>query len=97
MPINIVPGSKFFEGEPSTSQARCEGVVCRDRAIQSPLPRTKTQLLTCACTHLCYRYPQLVWMSHGDEAVRLPDGFHCVAKSEQARPRPPREKSWLIH
>lgn len=26
---------------------------------------------------------QLVWMSHGDEAVRLPDGFVCVGKSEQ--------------
>lgn len=26
---------------------------------------------------------QLVWMSHGDEAVKLPDGFQCVAKSEQ--------------
>lgn len=26
---------------------------------------------------------QLVWMSHGDEAVKLPDGFVCVAKSEQ--------------
>ncbi len=24
-----------------------------------------------------------VWMSHGDEAVRLPDGFQTVAKSEQ--------------
>jgi anthranilate/para-aminobenzoate synthase component II len=27
---------------------------------------------------------QMVWMSHGDEAKRLPDGFTCVAKSEQA-------------
>lgn len=26
---------------------------------------------------------QLVWMSHGDEAVKLPDGFVCAAKSEQ--------------
>jgi GMP synthase (glutamine-hydrolysing) len=26
---------------------------------------------------------QLVWMSHGDEAVSLPLGFACVAKSEQ--------------
>ena len=26
---------------------------------------------------------QLVWMSHGDEAVRLPDGFSVVARSEQ--------------
>lgn len=26
---------------------------------------------------------QLVWMSHGDEAVRLPDGFHVVARSKQ--------------
>lgn len=24
-----------------------------------------------------------VWMSHGDEAVKLPDGFKAVAKSEQ--------------
>ena len=24
-----------------------------------------------------------VWMSHGDEAVRLPDGFQSVATSEQ--------------
>ncbi|KAF8070969.1 guaA [Scenedesmus sp. PABB004] len=24
-----------------------------------------------------------VWMSHGDEATKLPDGFHVVAKSEQ--------------
>ncbi len=24
-----------------------------------------------------------VWMSHGDEATRLPDGFTVVAKSEQ--------------
>ena len=28
---------------------------------------------------------QLVWMSHGDEAVRLPDGFSVVARSEQVR------------
>ena len=28
---------------------------------------------------------QFVWMSHGDEAVKLPDGFTCVATSEQAR------------
>ncbi|KAL6986260.1 GMP synthase (glutamine-hydrolyzing) [Sarracenia purpurea var. burkii] len=26
---------------------------------------------------------QLVWMSHGDEAVRLPDGFEVVARSQQ--------------
>ena len=26
---------------------------------------------------------QMVWMSHGDEAVTLPPGFSCVAKSEQ--------------
>lgn len=26
-----------------------------------------------------------VWMSHGDEAVRLPDGFSVVAKSRQVR------------
>lgn len=26
---------------------------------------------------------QLVWMSHGDEAVKLPDGFSVVARSEQ--------------
>lgn len=26
---------------------------------------------------------QLVWMSHGDEAVKLPEGFSCSAKSEQ--------------
>lgn len=26
---------------------------------------------------------QLVWMSHGDEAVKLPEGFTCVARSEQ--------------
>jgi GMP synthase (glutamine-hydrolysing) len=24
-----------------------------------------------------------VWMSHGDEATKLPEGFHVVAKSEQ--------------
>lgn len=24
-----------------------------------------------------------VWMSHGDEAHRLPEGFSCVAKSHQ--------------
>lgn len=24
-----------------------------------------------------------VWMSHGDEATKLPDGFRVVAKSEQ--------------
>jgi GMP synthase (glutamine-hydrolysing) len=28
---------------------------------------------------------QQVWMSHGDEAVNLPDGFVCVARSEQVR------------
>jgi GMP synthase-like glutamine amidotransferase len=27
--------------------------------------------------------PQLVWMSHGDEAVVLPEGFTAVAKSAQ--------------
>ncbi|KAB5573564.1 hypothetical protein DKX38_000758 [Salix brachista] len=26
---------------------------------------------------------QVVWMSHGDEAVKLPDGFEVVARSEQ--------------
>lgn len=26
-----------------------------------------------------------VWMSHGDEATKLPDGFSVVAKSEQVR------------
>jgi GMP synthase (glutamine-hydrolysing) len=26
-----------------------------------------------------------VWMSHGDEAVKLPDGFKVVAKSRQVR------------
>jgi hypothetical protein len=26
-----------------------------------------------------------VWMSHGDEATKLPDGFRVVAKSEQVR------------
>lgn len=26
---------------------------------------------------------QLVWMSHGDEAVKLPEGFTVVARSEQ--------------
>lgn len=26
---------------------------------------------------------QLVWMSHGDEAVALPEGFQCIAKSDQ--------------
>jgi GMP synthase (glutamine-hydrolysing) len=29
------------------------------------------------------KHSQLVWMSHGDEAVKLPDGFVCVGKSEQ--------------
>lgn len=28
---------------------------------------------------------QLVWMSHGDEAVKLPEGFSVVARSEQVR------------
>jgi GMP synthase (glutamine-hydrolysing) len=28
---------------------------------------------------------QQVWMSHGDEAVRLPAGFAAVATSEQVR------------
>ena len=27
--------------------------------------------------------PQNVWMSHGDEATVLPDGFKCIGKSEQ--------------
>lgn len=26
---------------------------------------------------------QVVWMSHGDEAVKLPDGFEVVARSQQ--------------
>lgn len=26
---------------------------------------------------------QLVWMSHGDEVARLPDGFEVVARSQQ--------------
>lgn len=26
---------------------------------------------------------QVVWMSHGDEAARLPDGFEVVARSQQ--------------
>lgn len=29
--------------------------------------------------------PVNVWMSHGDEAVKLPEGFSAVAKSHQAR------------
>ena len=28
-------------------------------------------------------HTQQVWMSHGDEAVRLPEGFTSVATSEQ--------------
>lgn len=28
-----------------------------------------------------------VWMSHGDEAVKLPEGFKAVGKSEQVRQR----------
>ena len=40
-------------------------------------------------TQPCRLFPeagaQMVWMSHGDEAKRLPDGFVCVAKSDQAR------------
>ena len=28
-------------------------------------------------------HSQQVWMSHGDEAIRLPDGFISVATSEQ--------------
>lgn len=28
-----------------------------------------------------------VWMSHGDEAVKLPEGFKAVAKSTQVRAR----------
>ncbi len=28
-----------------------------------------------------------VWMSHGDEAVKLPEGFVTVAKSRQVGPR----------
>lgn len=28
-------------------------------------------------------HKQQVWMSHGDEAVRLPEGFTSVATSEQ--------------
>ncbi|MFS7941853.1 putative GMP synthase (glutamine-hydrolyzing) [Helianthus anomalus] len=31
----------------------------------------------------CVGEKQVVWMSHGDEAVRLPDGFEVVARSEQ--------------
>jgi GMP synthase (glutamine-hydrolysing) len=31
---------------------------------------------------------QQVWMSHGDEAVRLPEGFEPVATSEQVRGLP---------
>ena len=30
-------------------------------------------------------HKQQVWMSHGDEAVRLPAGFTSVATSEQVR------------
>lgn len=26
---------------------------------------------------------QVVWMSHGDEVARLPDGFEVVARSQQ--------------
>ena len=29
-------------------------------------------------------HSQTVWMSHGDEVVKLPDGFKPVATSEQA-------------
>ena len=28
-------------------------------------------------------HAQMVWMSHGDKAVRLPDGFEAVATSEK--------------
>jgi GMP synthase (glutamine-hydrolysing) len=45
MPINVVPESTLYAGEPAAAQ--------------------------------------LVWMSHGDEAVALPEGFSCVARSEQ--------------
>eukprot|EP00882_Tetradesmus_deserticola_P009341 GHRQ01009854.1.p3 GENE.GHRQ01009854.1~~GHRQ01009854.1.p3 ORF type:complete len:159 (-),score=37.85 GHRQ01009854.1:1031-1507(-) len=36
-----------------------------------------------------------VWMSHGDEATQLPEGFHVVAKSEQVRQHA--EISALLH
>jgi GMP synthase (glutamine-hydrolysing) len=31
-------------------------------------------------------HAQQVWMSHGDKAVRLPDGFQPVATSEKVPP-----------
>jgi GMP synthase-like glutamine amidotransferase len=40
---------------------------------------------TAGCRLFADGASQMVWMSHGDEAKRLPDGFTCVAKSEQAR------------
>jgi GMP synthase (glutamine-hydrolysing) len=39
---------------------------------------------TAGCRLFADGASQMVWMSHGDEAKRLPDGFTCVAKSEQA-------------
>jgi GMP synthase (glutamine-hydrolysing) len=45
--------------------------------------------ITPGCTLFNYLPPTTtsinVWMSHGDEAVRLPEGFTCVAKSRQVR------------
>jgi hypothetical protein len=32
-----------------------------------------------------WRVSQHVWMSHGDEAKQLPEGFTVVAKSDQVR------------
>ena len=29
-------------------------------------------------------HSQQVWMSHGDEVIKLPEGFQSVATSEQA-------------
>ncbi|GBG88782.1 hypothetical protein CBR_g48399 [Chara braunii] len=48
----------------------------------------RTEMAPCASSVLygdCENVakPQVVWMSHGDECVRLPDGFSVVARSEQ--------------
>ena len=39
-------------------------------------------------------HKQQVWMSHGDEAVRLPEGFTSVATSEQVSGLEPVALRW---
>ena len=72
MPICTEPGSALY------GRGGGEGVLSDKDANSQEGPRGGGKEEEAAAGDR-----QLVWMSHGDEAERLPVGFQCVARSDQ--------------